>query len=198
MFTGIIAEIGRVKRLTPVADGLRLEVSGPAVAAGANLGDSISVNGVCLTVAELSTDGFAADVMGVTAAVTNLGGLVAGQSVNLESALTANGKLGGHFVQGHIDGVGTVLARTKQPNWLTLRISLPADLAALVAAKGSIAVEGVSLTVAAVGSDWFEVGLIPTTWRETTLGDLEVGAVVNLETDLLARQIARYLQAANG
>lgn len=197
MFTGIITEVGRIRRVAPVSDGLRLEVAATATVADAQPGDSISVDGVCLTVSERTAAGFAADVMGVTVQVTTFGKLAAGQQVNLEAAMPANGKFGGHIVQGHVDGVGSVISRTPSPNWETFRISLPAELAALVAARGSIAVNGVSLTVSAVGPDWFEVSLIPTTLRETNLGTLAVGSPVNLETDVLARQVARYLQVAN-
>lgn len=194
MFSGIIAEIGQVTRVDRVGTGLRLAISADRTLLDCQLGDSISVNGVCLTVAQLAANEFEADVMAVTAELTTLGKLAGGESVNLEPALTASSKLGGHIVQGHIDGLGEVLTVSPGQNWTTVRLALPAHLAALVAERGSIAVDGVSLTVSAVGADWFEVSLIPTTSQQTTLGKLAVGSLVNLESDVIARQVARYLQ----
>ncbi|GIG24210.1 riboflavin synthase [Cellulomonas denverensis] len=195
MFTGIVEEVGVVLASD---DGARLRISGPLAASDAGHGDSIAVSGVCLTVTELPGDGsFAVDVMPETLRRTALGGLRPGDRVNLERSLRADTRLGGHVVQGHVDGVGTVLARDPGERWDTVRIGLDRDLARFVAEKGAITVSGVSLTVTAVGDDWFEVGLIPTTLAETTLGELAVGAPVNLEVDVLAKYVARLLETGD-
>ncbi|MEV7971845.1 riboflavin synthase [Cellulomonas sp. NPDC089187] len=192
MFTGIVEEVGAV--LTS-QDGSQLTIRGPLAASDARHGDSIAVDGVCLTVTELTGDGsFAVDVMPETLRRTALGGLRPGDPVNLERSLRADARLGGHVVQGHVDGVGTVLSRNPGPRWDTVRIGLDRELARLVAEKGAITVSGVSLTVTVVGEDWFEVGLIPTTLADTTLGALAVGARVNLEVDVLAKYVARLLE----
>lgn len=195
MFTGIVEEVGVV---LASEDGARLRISGPLAASDAGHGDSIAVSGVCLTVTELPGDGsFAVDVMPETLRRTALGGLRPGDRVNLERSLRADTRLGGHVVQGHVDGVGTVLARDPGERWDTVRIGLDRGLARFVAEKGAITVSGVSLTVTAVGDDWFEVGLIPTTLAETTLGELAVGAPVNLEVDVLAKYVARLLETGD-
>lgn len=195
MFTGIVEEVGVV---LASEDGARLRISGPLAASDAGHGDSIAVSGVCLTVTELPGDGsFAVDVMPETLRRTALGGLRPGDRVNLERSLRADARLGGHVVQGHVDGVGTVLARDPGERWDTVRIGLDRELARFVAEKGAITVSGVSLTVTAVGDDWFEVGLIPTTLAETTLGELAVGAPVNLEVDVLAKYVARLLETGD-
>jgi riboflavin synthase len=163
------------------------------VAADAAHGDSIAVNGVCLTVVDTTGEEFTADVMAETLSRSALGGLAAGDRVNLERAATLSTRLGGHLVQGHVDGVGTVLQRRPDTHWEVVRIGLPPDLGRYVVEKGSIAVDGVSLTVSAVSSDWFEVSLIPTTLAATTLGTRAVGSRVNLEVDIVAKYVEKLL-----
>jgi len=198
MFTGIIEERGTVTAVTPAGDGVRLTVRAPLAVSDAQHGDSISVSGVCLTVADQGPDWFTADVMRQTLDMTTVGALVEGSTVNLERALAAHTRLGGHIVQGHVDGTGELLEVRPGDQWRVLRIALPADLAPLVVDKGSICVDGVSLTVsdvsdAAAAEPWFEVSLIPETLDITTLGARAVGARVNLETDILARHVQRLL-----
>jgi riboflavin synthase len=197
MFTGIIEELGTVRRLVPSSDAVRITVQGPLAVTGAQHGDSIAVSGVCLTVVEQSEDSFTADVMAQTLAMSTIGELSPGDSVNLERAALVGDRLGGHIVQGHVDGTGTVLSVTPGEAWSVLRFRLADELARLVVDKGSIAVSGVSLTVSAIGSDaegqWFEVSLIPETLHATTLGSLKPGDRVNLETDILARHVERLL-----
>ncbi|MFI7026695.1 riboflavin synthase [Micromonospora sp. NPDC049900] len=196
MFTGIVEELGEVVGITPTAqDSATVAVRGPLVTSDARHGDSIAVNGVCLTVVEVDGGVFTADVMGETLRRTALGALRAGDPVNLERAAALNSRLGGHLVQGHVDGVGEVLSREAAPRWETVRFRLPATLSRYVVEKGSITVDGVSLTVAEVGADWFSVGLIPTTLSLTTLGGRTVGDPVNLETDVLAKYVERLLAA---
>jgi riboflavin synthase len=201
MFTGLIEEIGQVVGVEHGGDAARLTVRGPLAVSDATHGASISVSGVCLTVIDAGPDWFTADVMSQTLAMSALGALREGSPVNLERAAQVGDRLGGHIVQGHVDGTAEVLAVTDGSAWRVLRFSLPADLAPLVASKGSIAVDGVSLTVSNVGTDdvgadWFEVSLIPETLTATTLGALTPGARVNLETDILARHVQRMLQFA--
>jgi riboflavin synthase len=193
MFTGIITERGSVTAWEPTADAARITVHAPLAAADAAHGDSISVSGVCLTVVDQGPDWFTADVMAETIAMSTLGGTAAGRAVNLELAAQVGDRLGGHIVQGHIDGTSELLSFTDGSAWRVVRFSLSPDVAALVARKGSIAVDGVSLTVSAVGDDWFEVSLIPETLAATTLGALAVGDRVNIETDILARHVERML-----
>jgi riboflavin synthase len=198
MFTGIIEERGRVLRFEHAPDGsARLTLRAPASVSDAHHGDSIAVSGVCLTVVDQGPDWFTADVMGQTLAVSAIADLAEGADVNLERAAKVGDRLGGHIVQGHVDGTGELLAVRDEGTWRVLRFSLPADLAPLVVDKGSIAVAGVSLTVSAVGDGgpgaWFEVSLIPETLVATTLGALAVGDRVNLETDILARHVQRML-----
>ena len=198
MFTGLIEERGRVVGWERSADGgARLTLHAPVVAADAHHGDSIAVSGVCLTVVAQQPGGFTADVMGQTLAVSSIADLAEGHEVNLERAAKVGDRLGGHIVQGHVDGVGHVLQVRDEGAWRVLRVSLPTDLAPLVVDKGSIAVAGTSLTVSAVGQDgtahWFEVSLIPETLTATTLGALLVGDRLNLETDVLARHVQRML-----
>ncbi|WP_341720384.1 riboflavin synthase [Micromonospora sp. FIMYZ51] len=196
MFTGIVEELGEVVGVTPTAeDSARVAVRGPLVASDARHGDSIAVNGVCLTVVDVDGGVFTADVMGETLRRSALGALRAGDPVNLERAAALGSRLGGHLVQGHVDGVGEVLSREPAPRWETVRFRLPAALARYVVEKGSITVDGVSLTVAEVGTDWFTVGLIPTTLSLTTLGTRAVGDPVNLEADVLAKYVERLLGA---
>ena len=191
MFTGIVEEKGTVAALDRLDDAVRLTIRGPLVTSDAAHGDSISVNGCCLTVAELGDGTFAADVMAESLARTSLGDLAEGAAVNLERAVAAGARLGGHIVQGHVDGTATLLDRTPSEHWEVVRFSLPADLARYLVEKGSITVDGVSLTVVEVGDDWFSVSLIPTTLAETTLGARQPGDRVNLEVDVLAKYVER-------
>ncbi len=196
MFTGIIEERGEVVAWEPSADAARLTVRAPLAVSDAGHGDSISVSGVCLTVVDQGPDWFTADVMAMTITTSTLGLATPGQKVNIERAAKVDSRLGGHIVQGHIDGTSTVLAVTPGSAWQVVRFSLAESEAPLVARKGSIAVDGVSLTVSDVGRDWFEVSLIPETLTATTLGDLLVGSRVNIETDILARHVARLAEFA--
>jgi riboflavin synthase len=198
MFTGIIEERGRVLGWETTPDGgARLTVYAPLAASDAAHGDSIAVSGVCLTVVAFGEGRFTADVMGQTLAVSAIADLQPGDHVNLERAAKVGDRLGGHIVQGHVDGTASVLEVRDEGSWRVLRFRLPDDLAPLVVDKGSIAVAGVSLTVSAVGRDeaghWFEVSLIPETLEATTLGAIGVDGRVNLETDVLARHVQRML-----
>jgi len=193
MFTGIVEEMGEVVTLDRRAESARLTVSGPTVTADAVHGASIAVNGVCLTVVDTAHGSFTVDVMRETLDRSALADLSAGGPVNLERAVRASDRLGGHIVQGHIDGVGTVLSRTPGDRWEVVRIGLPDNLARYVVVKGSVAVDGVSLTVSDVGDGWFEVSLIPTTLSSTTLGRRVVGDRVNLEVDVIAKYVERLL-----
>ena len=193
MFTGIVEELGTLAGLEELDRAARLTLKGPRVAVDAAHGDSIAVNGVCLTVVETSGEDFTADVMAETLSRSALGGLAPGDQVNLERAATLTTRLGGHLVQGHVDGVGTILERRPDTHWEIVRIGLPAELARYVVEKGSIAVDGVSLTVSAVAADWFEVSLIPTTLAATTLGVRGVGSRVNLEVDVVAKYVEKLL-----
>lgn len=198
MFTGIIEEIGEITVIAPSGDGWRLTVRAPKAAADAVHGESIAVSGVCLTVVGSTADTFDADVMKQTLDVAALGDAAVGTRVNIEKAMPVGARLGGHIVQGHVDGVGEIVDVRPGAAWSVLRISLPADLAPLVVDKGSISVDGTSLTVSAVSapgaaSAWFEVSLIPETLTATTLGSRAVGDRVNLETDILARHVERLL-----
>lgn len=198
MFTGLVEEIGTIAALEPQGDALRLTITAETVLSDAALGDSIAVNGVCLTVAEQDEASFTADVMQESLDRTGLGQLDVGSRVNLERALAAGARLGGHIMQGHVDGTAELLNRTSSENWDVLRFSLPAAIARYVVEKGSIAVNGTSLTVSAVGEDWFEVSLIPTTLSATTHGELVAGDTVNLEVDVIAKYVERMLSHGNG
>ncbi|MEX1078584.1 MAG: riboflavin synthase [Homoserinimonas sp.] len=198
MFTGIIEEVGEVVAWRPTPDAARITVRGPVVVSDAKHGDSISVSGVCLTVVEQGDDWFTADVMAQTIAMSTLKEPTAGTRVNLERAAQVGDRLGGHIVQGHIDGTSELLSVTDGDAWRVLRFSLAAELAPLVASKGSIAIDGVSLTVSAVGDDWFEVSLIPETLTATTLGSRQPGEPVNIETDIVARHVERMLHFNSG
>lgn len=194
MFTGIVEELGEVVDKDDLGDSARFTIRGPVVTADAGHGDSIAVNGVCLTVVEVLPGGqFTADVMGETLGRSSLGALAAGSPVNLERAAALGSRLGGHIVQGHVDGTGQILARTPADNWEVVRIELPAALARYVVEKGSITVDGISLTVSGLGEDWFEVSLIPTTRELTTLGRAPVGTLVNLEVDVIAKYVERLV-----
>ncbi|WP_182875734.1 riboflavin synthase [Microbispora sp. H10670] len=195
MFTGIVEELGEVVALESLGDSARLTVRGPVVTGDARHGDSIAVDGVCLTVAGAEGDSFAADVMKETLARSALGALRPGSRVNLERAVRADQRLGGHIVQGHVDGTGEVLSREPGEHWEVVRISLPAGLARYVVEKGSIAVDGVSLTVAEVSDDSFAVSLIPTTLELTTLGRKQPGEPVNLEVDVIAKYVEKLTAA---
>ncbi|MGI8664593.1 MAG: riboflavin synthase [Jatrophihabitans sp.] len=199
MFTGIIEEVGEVVALTASGDSAVLRLRASKVARDLAHGASIAVNGVCLTVVGQQPAGspdlldLDFDVMAETLKRSVIGSLSVGQRVNLERAARLDSRLDGHIVQGHVDGTGVVLARTPGSEWESFRFALPLDLARYVAEKGSIAVHGVSLTVSAVGDDWFEVGLIPETLRATVLGGMSVGDPVNLEVDVLAKYTERLL-----
>ncbi|MFC0005251.1 riboflavin synthase [Micromonospora siamensis] len=199
MFTGIVEELGEIVGVTATGgDSALVAVRGPLVTSDARHGDSIAVNGVCLTVVDVDGGVFTADVMGETLRRTALGVLRPGTPVNLERAAALGSRLGGHLVQGHVDGVGELLSREPAEQWETVRFRLPAHLARYVVEKGSITVDGVSLTVAAVGDDWFSVGLIPTTLQLTVLGAKSVGDPVNLEVDVLAKYVERLLGSRAG
>jgi riboflavin synthase len=191
MFTGIVEELGEVVALDHRVDSARLTVRAPGVTADAVTGASMAVNGVCLTVVDLATGVFTADVMRETLCRSSLGELTVGSRVNLERAVRASDRLGGHIVQGHVDGVGTVIDRRMGDGWEIMRISLPEGLSRYVVEKGSIAIDGVSLTVSAVAYGWFEVSLIPTTLALTTLGRHGVGEPVNIEVDVIAKYVER-------
>jgi riboflavin synthase len=198
MFTGIIAELGSITHVASTDDSVRVTVHAPRAVAKAGHGDSIAISGVCLTVIEQTGDSFVADVMGQTIAMSNPDQWAAGRTVNVESAMAAGEQLGGHIVQGHVDGTATVLDTRQSGDWRVIRFALSADHAPLVVDKGSITIDGVSLTVSAVGDDWCEVSLIPETLVATTLGVLEPGDTVNIETDILARHIARLAHFTKG
>ncbi|GAA3241925.1 riboflavin synthase [Dactylosporangium cerinum] len=195
MFTGIIEELGTVVAIDPLGDSARLTIRGATVTSDAAHGDSISVNGVCLTVVDNADGVFTADVMGESLDRSTLGSLAAGSAVNLERAATMATRLGGHIVQGHVDGVGAVLSREAGDQWETVTFSLPPQLARYVVEKGSITVDGISLTVMAITDDTFSVGLIPTTLKLTTLGAKGVGEQVNLEVDIMAKYVEKLLGA---
>jgi riboflavin synthase len=197
VFTGIVEELGRVVEVTKLADdSARLVVSGPLVTDDARHGDSIAVNGVCLTVVTLAEGSFSADVMAETLHRSSLGALRPGDPVNLERPMAADGRFGGHIVQGHVDGLGRIRARRPSENWEVIEGELPADLARFLVEKGSITVDGVSLTVVEVvdgDQPWFSVSLIPTTLSATTLGSRQVGDPVNLEVDVIAKYVERMV-----
>ena len=204
MFTGIVEEVGTLVVRDDQADSAVLRIRAAKVLGDVELGDSISVNGVCLTVTGVEGDVWSTDVMAETLRRSSLGKVEAGARVNLERAVTPHTRLGGHLVQGHVDGVGHIVSRTPSVHWEVVRIALPAGLARYVVEKGSIAVDGVSLTVSGVSDagsgdlaedPWFEVSLIPTTLRETTLGTRAPGDPVNLEVDVIAKYVERLLGA---
>ncbi|GAA4928057.1 riboflavin synthase [Streptomyces coeruleoprunus] len=198
MFTGIVEELGEVTAVENLGDSSRFRLRGPVVTQGAKHGDSIAVNGVCLTVVEHEGDEFTADVMAETLKRSSLGALTTGSRVNLERPMVADGRFGGHIVQGHVDGTGTIVARTPSENWEIVKISLPAELARYVVEKGSITVDGVSLTVVEAADAYFTVSLIPTTLALTTLGVKQPGDPVNLEVDVIAKYVERLLGTRAG
>jgi riboflavin synthase len=195
VFTGIVEELGEVTAVEKLDDASRFRLRGPLVTEGAKHGDSIAVNGVCLTVVDLGEHEFTADVMAETLNRSSLGALAAGSRVNLERPMALGGRLGGHIVQGHVDGTGRILERRISENWEIVKISLPGELTRYVVEKGSITVDGVSLTVVDAAPDHFTISLIPTTLALTTLGIKEPGDPVNLEVDVIAKYVERLLGA---
>jgi riboflavin synthase len=199
LFTGIVEDLGEVETVEHLGDFARVHVRSAVVTQDAHLGDSICVNGVCLTVTGLLADpdgvpaGFTADVMGETLRYSSLKSVAPETKVNLERSVRLEDRLGGHLVQGHTDGTGTVLSRDPQHEWDVVRIALPGGLARYVVHKGSITVDGISLTVSAIGDDWFEVSLIPETLKRTTLGLKQPGAEVNLEVDVVAKYVEKLM-----
>lgn len=194
MFTGLVEEIGVVEELKLLDDAVRIAVRAPKVTEDAAPGDSIAVDGVCLTVVDNVDGTFTADVMRETMDRSRLSTYEAGSEVNLERALAAGQRMGGHIVQGHVDGVAEVVSRTPSEHWEVVRFTLPKQLERYVVEKGSIAVNGTSLTVSAVGKGYFEVSLIPTTLRETTAGALAPGDPVNLEVDIVAKYVEKMVR----
>lgn len=202
MFTGIIEEVGRVTAVDPAGDGVRLTIHAPSSVNGVAHGESIAIGGVCLTVVDWTGDAFTADVMKQTLDMSTLADAHPGARVNVERALASGARLGGHIVQGHVDGTGTVTEIRPGEGWQVVRVEVPADLAPLVVDKGSITLDGTSLTVSAVSAPdadrhWLEVSLIPETLRATTFGDRGVGDRVNVETDVLARHVRRLAAFSN-
>jgi riboflavin synthase len=197
MFTGIIEELGRVKAIEQQPDAVRLTIEGPLAVSDVKRGDSISVSGTCLTAVEFDQNSFTADVMKETLDRTSLSELKVGDPVNLERAMTAATRFGGHVVQGHVDGVGNIISREPSDNWEWLRVSLPTELMKYIVLKGSITIDGVSLTVNEVGDDFIGLSLIPETLALTSLGSKAIGAKVNVEADVMAKHIERLLEARN-
>jgi riboflavin synthase len=193
IFTGLILETGRVRRVDRRADGAFLEIAANKVLEGTRIGDSISINGVDLTVIEMGEGYFSADASIETLRRSTLGSLRVGSRLNLERALAVGERLGGHMVQGHVDGTGELISVTPEGNAYRMRFRFPAELGRYIAMKGSITVDGISLTVAGLGSDWFDVAIIPHTWRETTLAELKLSERVNLEVDVLAKYVERLM-----
>ncbi|WP_336209091.1 riboflavin synthase [Nonomuraea sp. LPB2021202275-12-8] len=193
MFTGIIEEKGEVVAVEPAGDSARLSVRGPIVVSDARHGDSIAVNGVCLTVVDVRGEVFTVDVIKESLDRSSLGALAEGSAVNLERAVRADQRLGGHIVQGHVDGTAVLLSRQPGTNWDNLRFSLPEALSRYVAEKGSIAIDGISLTVTTVDDESFGVSLIPTTLKLTTMGERQVGDLVNIEVDVIAKYVERLV-----
>lgn len=194
MFTGIVEELGEIREIHREADSITLTIRATTVLDDVHHGDSIAVNGVCLTVVEFGDDFFTADLMQETLVRSSLGQVEVGSKVNLERAAAVAQRLGGHIVQGHVDGTGEVISRTPGERWEVVRISLPEHLSKYVVEKGSIAVDGTSLTVSAVGEGFFEVSLIPTTLTDSVIGSTAVGTKVNLEVDVLAKYVEKMLE----
>ena len=195
MFTGIVEELGTISGVRDLGDSIRLQVSGNLVRSDLAQGESISVNGACLTAAELTKDGFVADVMQETLNRTSLRGIAVGDKVNLERAMSGAGRFGGHVVQGHVDGVGEIISREPSDNWEVIKVRIPSELAKYVVHKGSITFDGVSLTVNDISDDVVSLSLIPETLRLTTLGQKGVGAKLNVEADILAKHIEKLIEA---
>ena len=196
MFNGLIESLGEVARLREIPEGLRLRVS-TSLAGELSLGESIAVNGVCLTVVERGRDAFDAEISPETARVTGLGTLVSGGVVNLERSMRADTRVGGHFVQGHVDATGRIVSIDEEADFHRVAIEFPARLAPLLVLKGSIAVDGISLTVAALDADRFDVQIVPFTWSHTTLGHSQVGDIVNLECDIIGKYVIRALEVGD-
>lgn len=197
MFTGIVEELGSVKLIEQLPDAIRLTISGPLVVSDANRGDSISVSGACLTVVEKDAESFTADVMQETLKLTSLDGVKVGDPVNLERAMTAATRFGGHVVLGHVDGVGEIVSRQPSENWEWVRVAIPANLMKYVVLKGSITIDGISLTVNELGENWIGLSLIPETLKVTTLGSKKPGDKVNVEVDVMAKHIERLIEMRN-
>jgi riboflavin synthase len=195
MFTGIIEELGTVASVEVLPDSIRLGIKGDLVRQDLSQGESISVNGVCLTAAEITSDGFIADVMLETLNRSSLSGISKGESVNLERAMSGAGRFGGHVVQGHVDGVAEIISREPSANWEVVRVKIPAELSKYVVHKGSITFDGVSLTVNDISDNTISLSLIPETLRLTTLGTKKVGDKLNVEADILAKHIEKLIEA---
>lgn len=197
MFTGIIEELGTIVAIEEQEDAKRITIQGPLVTSDVSRGDSIAVSGTCLTAVELEGDKFTADVMNETLRLTSLGGAKVGDHVNLERAMNATTRFGGHMVLGHVDGLGEIRSRELSENWEWVRVNVPADLMRYIVLKGSITVDGVSLTVNEIGEDFIGLSLIPETMRLTTLGTKQPGDKVNLEVDIMAKHIERLMEGRN-
>ncbi len=195
MFTGIIEELGTVASVEVLPDSIRLAIKGDLVRQDLSQGESISVNGVCLTAAEITSDGFIADVMLETLNRSSLSGISQGESVNLERAMSGAGRFGGHVVQGHVDGVAEIISREPSANWEVVKVKIPAELSKYVVHKGSITFDGVSLTVNDISNNTVSLSLIPETLRLTTLGTKKVGDKLNVEADILAKHIEKLIEA---
>ena len=195
MFTGIIKEVGHITEIRPAAAGRGLVISAPAISSQASEGDSIAVNGVCLTATAVTPPTFEAFAGAETCARTTLGSIPVGAAVNLEPALRPSDALGGHIVQGHVDGVGHFLDAAPEGETIRMRFSAPAELIADMVVRGSVAVDGISLTITALGADWFAVAIIPFTWQNTNLRLLRPGDPVNIETDIIAKYVRRFIAA---
>lgn len=196
MFTGLIEELGKIKSVDTHADGARIVIAANLVTSDIANGDSIAVNGVCLTALDVSADSFAADVSPETLDRTTLGNLQPNSPVNLERAVTPSTRLGGHIVQGHVDGRGTFISAGQQGDFWTVKIGFPPELARYFVHKGSVAVEGISLTIAALNDNNFDIALIPKTWEMTNLSSLKANDAVNLETDIIAKYVERIMKSA--
>jgi riboflavin synthase len=197
MFTGIIEELGTIVAIEEQEDAKRITIQGPLVTSDVSRGDSIAVSGACLTAIELEEGKFTADVMNETLRLTSLGGAKVGDRVNLERAMNATTRFGGHMVLGHVDGLGEIRSRELSENWEWVRVNVPADLMRYIVLKGSITVDGVSLTVNEIGEDFIGLSLIPETMRLTTLGTKQPGDKVNLEVDIMAKHIERLMEGRN-
>jgi riboflavin synthase len=195
MFTGIIEELGTVATVEVLEDSIRLGIQGSLVREDLAQGESVSVNGVCLTAAEVTPEGFIADVMLETLNRSSLSGIAEGERVNLERAMSGAGRFGGHVVQGHVDGVAEIISREPSANWEVVKVRIPSELSKYVVHKGSITFDGVSLTVNDISGDVVSLSLIPETLRLTTLGTKQVGSKLNVEADILAKHIEKLIEA---
>ncbi len=193
MFTGIIEELGTIQTLTNAGDGARLIVHAPTILSDAKIGDSIAVNGVCLTVVEMTASTFVADVSAETLRRTSLKQMRVGSKINLERPMTPSARFGGHIVQGHVDAMGEFASAKQAGTGWNVCIKFPVELGKYIVEKGSITVDGISLTVAALGEDWFEIAVIPHSWKVTNLSTLKRGEAVNLEVDIIAKYVERML-----